>query len=167
LHYFRRMAEKSQKCEPQQPDTNLRQVQRPGSSIAEPLPAVELVPQPDAISTPEWPFSPSLEDAWRARIERTRSTMVAIPQDPEGRAKVKDEILVRAREFLRRHEGHVVSHFRSFVEHQSLSTFCESCQETMTIVFEYPKKQQRRPSDQDSPSARSGSLIGVPFQQSD
>jgi hypothetical protein len=151
------MAEKSQKSEPEPPDTNPRHVQKPGASIAEPPPDITPVPPPDAISTPEWPFPPSLEDASRARIERTRSTMVAIPQDPEGRSRVKDEILMRARKFLRRHEGHSVSYFRSLDEHQTLSTVCESCQETMTIVFEYAKKLQRRSTDQASSSARSSS----------
>jgi hypothetical protein len=81
----------------------------------------------------------SLEDAWRARIEQTRSTMVAIPQDPDGRARVVDEILMRARDFQRRHEEHAVSHFRSLDEQPTLWTVCENCHETMTILFEYPK----------------------------
>ena len=66
--------------------------------------------------------------------------MVPIPQDPEGRAKVKAEILMRVIEFIGTHKGHAVSHRRQSEELESLHAVCETCHETLTVTFEYEEK---------------------------
>jgi hypothetical protein len=100
----------------------------------------ESVPATDVGVPAESPFPNSLEDGWRERIERTRSAMIAIPNDPEGRAGVRGEILRRVLEFVGRHKGHAVSHCRQTEDHEALCAVCETCRETMTVVFEYEEK---------------------------
>lgn len=63
--------------------------------------------------------------------------MVPIPNDPERRAGVRAEILRRVLEFVGRHKGHAVFHCRQTEDYEALSAVCETCRETMTVVFEY------------------------------
>jgi hypothetical protein len=66
--------------------------------------------------------------------------MVPIPQDPEGRARARAEILMRVIEFIRNHNGHAVSHRRQSEEYESFHAVCETCHETLTVIFEYEEK---------------------------
>ena len=77
----------------------------------------------------------------RAPSQGTRSPMVPIPQDPEGRARARAEILMRVIEFIRNHNGHAVSHRRQSEEYyESFHAVCETCHETLTVMFEYEEK---------------------------
>ena len=76
----------------------------------------------------------------RAGSQRTSPPMVPIPQDPEGRARVRAAILMRVMEFIGTHKGHAVSHHRQSEEHESLYAVCETCHETLTLMFEYEEK---------------------------
>ena len=100
-------------------------------------PESQPVPATDVDFAAESPFPTSLELAWRGQIERTRSAMVPIPNDPERRAGVRAEILRRVLEFVGRHKGHAVFHCRQTEEHEALCAVCETCRESMTVVFEY------------------------------
>jgi hypothetical protein len=76
----------------------------------------------------------------RAPSHATRSPMVLIPQDPETRAQARAEILMRVTEFITTHKGHAVSHCRQSGEYESLHVVCETCHETLMVIFEYEEK---------------------------
>jgi len=76
----------------------------------------------------------------RAPSQGTQSPMVPIPQDPEGCARVRAEILLRMMEFIRKHKEHSVSHYRQSEEYESLHVVCETCHETLTVTFGYEEK---------------------------
>jgi hypothetical protein len=66
--------------------------------------------------------------------------MRPIPKDPEECARLKAEILIRLIEFIGTHKGHAVSHRRQSEEHESLHAICETCHETLTVMFAYEEK---------------------------
>ena len=131
------MGDKSRNSEFKQPDTNLAPVQRPPAPNADRPPDIKPSSTNDVYFAAELPFPVSLENIWSGRIERTRSSMVPIPQDPVGRARVRAEILMRLTEFVTSHKGHALSHSRHTGDRDSLRASCETCQETMTVIFEY------------------------------
>ena len=94
--------------------------------------------QPVMIEEPPVSERTALE---RACSRRTLHPMVPIPKDPAGRARVKAEILMRVIEFIGTHKGHAVSHCRQSEEHGSLHAVCETCHETLTVIFEYNEKR--------------------------
>jgi hypothetical protein len=134
------MAEKSRDPEPKQPDKDPPPFPRPPDPVDEPPPDIKPVPPPDILPPAEPPIPASLRDEWTARIQRTRSTMVRIPQDSEGWARVRADILARVTEFLGKHKGHEMTHWRPTDENEALQAVCHTCQETMTVLFEYERK---------------------------
>jgi hypothetical protein len=136
------MAEKPQDPKPKQPGKDPPPFPRPPDPSDKPPPDIKPVPPPDILPSAESepPAPASLRDEWNARIQRTRSTMVRIPQDSEGWAGVRADILTRVTDFINRHKGHQMTYCRPTDDHEALQAACHTCQETMTVLLEYERK---------------------------
>jgi hypothetical protein len=66
-----------------------------------------------------------------------RSSMIPIPRDPEGQTRLRAEILASVTEFLDRHQGHTITHDPPANRNEPLQAVCHTCQETLTLRFEY------------------------------
>jgi hypothetical protein len=76
-------------------------------------------------------------DQLEDRKNRKSSPMIPIPRDPEGQTRLRAEILASVTEFLDRHKGHTITHNPPANRTEPLRAVCHTCQETLTLAFEY------------------------------